>query len=59
MSAKRKFTDGGIPDFVTHYHLADKRSFLNLSDLNEPELAAIMEDLERTARLSWAEASVR
>src|SRR5262245_1540371 len=47
MTAKRKFTDGGIPDFVTHYHLADKRPFLNVSDLNEPELAAIMEDLER------------
>lgn len=38
---------GEIPTFVTHYHLADKRPFLNLSDLAEPELAAVMQDLER------------
>ena len=52
MSAKRKFTVGGIPDFVTHYHLADKRPLLNLSDLNEPELAAIMEDLEAVSEMA-------
>jgi len=36
-----------IPTFVTHYHLADKPPFLNLSDLDEAELAAAMQDLER------------
>ena len=36
-----------IPTFVTHYHLADKRPFLNLSDLAESELAHVMQDLER------------
>jgi hypothetical protein len=36
-----------IPTFVTHYHLADKRPFLNLSDLPESELAHVMQDLER------------
>jgi hypothetical protein len=36
-----------IPTFVTHYHLADKPPFLNLSDLDEAELAAVMQDLER------------
>lgn len=36
-----------IPEFVTHYHLADKRPFLNLSDLSEADLAPVMQDLER------------
>jgi len=36
-----------IPTFATHYHLADKRPFLNLSDLAEPELTGVMQDLER------------
>jgi len=35
-----------IPTFVTHYHLADKRPFLNLSDLSQSELADVMQDLE-------------
>jgi hypothetical protein len=30
---------------VTHYHLADKRPFLNLSDLNESDLARVLEDM--------------
>jgi hypothetical protein len=36
-----------IPTFATHYHLADKRPFLNLSDLAEPQLTGVMQDLER------------
>ena len=36
-----------VPDFVTHYYLADKQPFLNLSDLSAPELDAVMSDLER------------
>lgn len=36
-----------MPSFVTDYHLADKRPFLNLFDLAEPELAPVMQDLER------------
>jgi hypothetical protein len=30
--------DGGVatvPDFITHYYLADRRPFLNLSDLDD------------------------
>lgn len=34
-------------DFATHYHLADKRPFLNLSDLDDEELTRVMVDLER------------
>ena len=35
-----------IPDYVTHYHLADKTPFLNLSDLADEELPGVMRDLE-------------
>jgi hypothetical protein len=31
---------------VTHYYLADKRPFLNLSDLSDAELESVMSDLE-------------
>jgi hypothetical protein len=44
--------DGGvtpIPDFITHYHLADRRAFLNLSDLDEAALASVLSGLETTA----------
>jgi hypothetical protein len=36
-----------VPDFVTHYYLADKRPFLNLCDVAETDLGWIMKDLER------------
>src|SRR5260370_41558341 len=36
-----------VPDHVTHYHLADKAPFLNLSDLTEGELSGVMGDLHR------------
>jgi hypothetical protein len=36
----------GLPDYVTHYHLAKKAPFLNLSDLTTRELAVVMRDLE-------------
>ena len=36
-----------IPDFATHYHLADKAPFLNLSDLDESELEVVVQDLAR------------
>jgi hypothetical protein len=36
---------GVIPDFVTHYHLPDRLSFLNLSDLDEPHLTDVMAEL--------------
>jgi hypothetical protein len=35
-----------IPEFVTHYHLADKAPFLNLSDLAAAEIDAVMRELE-------------
>ncbi|MET3808837.1 hypothetical protein ABIB25_005867 [Nakamurella sp. UYEF19] len=34
-----------VPSFVTHYYRADRRPFLNLSDLTEPELAAVLAEL--------------
>lgn len=36
-----------IPDFATHYHLADKAPFQNLSLLYGPELDSVLADLER------------
>ena len=38
-----------IPDFITHYHLADRRPFLNLSDLDEPSLTSVLSGLQATA----------
>lgn len=35
-----------LPQYVTHYHLADKPPFLNLSDLTKTELAVVMRDLD-------------
>ena len=35
------------PEFVTHYHLSDKKPFLNLSDLEGEELQQVVDDLER------------
>ena len=36
-----------VPDFATHYYLADKKPFLNLSELSESELGLVLGDLER------------
>jgi hypothetical protein len=41
-----------FPAFVTHYHLPDKAPFLNLSELREPELSEVLEDLEGRRRSS-------
>lgn len=35
-----------IPDFVTHYHLPDRQPFLNLSDLDGPDLERVMAGLD-------------
>ena len=35
-----------IPGFVTHYHLADRSPFLNLSDLEEVELERVRSGLQ-------------
>jgi hypothetical protein len=35
-----------VPDFVTHYYLAAKQPFLNLSELNGTELEAVRLDLQ-------------
>ena len=35
----------GVPEVVTHYYLAGRRPFLNLSELEEPELAAVFAEL--------------
>src|SRR3954471_1530462 len=44
--------DGGVdlPNFVTHYHLADRPPFLNLCDLTDDELDAVLADLGRLRR---------
>ncbi|MEM1242744.1 MAG: hypothetical protein AAGI45_23180 [Cyanobacteria bacterium P01_H01_bin.26] len=34
------------PKFVTHYHLSDKKPFLNLSDLGGKELTKVIKELE-------------
>ena len=39
----------GIPSFVTHYYRAGRRPFLNLSDLSEPELSAVLTQLATPA----------
>jgi hypothetical protein len=36
-----------VPDFATHYYLADKKPFLNLSELSESERGPVLADLER------------
>jgi hypothetical protein len=36
-----------IPDFVTHYHLADKAPFQNLSTIEGPELDRVLVELDR------------
>lgn len=35
-----------IPEFVTHYHLADKAPFRNLSSLDGPELEYVLAELQ-------------
>ena len=35
-----------VPRFVTHYHLADRAPFLNLSELSDPELTAVLAELD-------------
>jgi hypothetical protein len=35
-----------VPDVVTHYHLPGRPPFLNLSDLEGPELAAVLAEME-------------
>lgn len=50
--------DGGvapIPDFITHYHLADRRPALNLSDLDEAGLNMVLSGLEATAAIGVSE----
>ncbi|HMC52070.1 MAG TPA: hypothetical protein VKI64_04855, partial [Acidimicrobiales bacterium] len=39
-----------LPGFVTHYHLPDRRPFLNLADLGEPQLTKVMDGLTRQRR---------
>jgi hypothetical protein len=40
-----------IPDFVTHYHLGDRRPFLNLSDLDDESLEPVRRELQELRRL--------
>lgn len=50
--------DGGvtpIPDFITHYHHADRRPFLNLSDLDEANLDCVLSALQSTAESAVSE----
>ncbi|MEO0468726.1 MAG: hypothetical protein AAF206_03825 [Bacteroidota bacterium] len=40
-------TESNIPASIFHYHLPDKKAFLNLSDLTQSERTVIVEDLEK------------
>lgn len=44
-----------IPDFITHYHVAGRRPFLNLSDLDEASLDKVLTALQTTAESSVSE----
>lgn len=35
-----------VPDFITHYYRPDRRPFMNLSDLDEHQLATVLADLQ-------------
>jgi hypothetical protein len=37
-----------LPDYITHYHLPDRAPFLNLSDLDDDRLAAVLSELATT-----------
>ena len=37
----------GYPDFATHYHLPDSPPFLNLSELSDDELPAVLQALDQ------------
>ncbi len=39
----------GAPDFITHYYLPDRRPFMNLSDLDDGELASVLSGLDEKA----------
>jgi hypothetical protein len=39
-----------LPQVVTHYYLAGRRLFLNLSDLDGPELAVVLAEMEGLRR---------
>ena len=50
--------DGGVtpvPDFITHYHRADHRPFLNLSDLDEAGLERVLPALQTAAESAVSE----
>jgi len=38
-----------VPDFTTHYHLADRPPFLNLADLDDANLANVLSGLQGAA----------
>ncbi|MEO7817627.1 MAG: hypothetical protein ABIS18_00600, partial [Actinomycetota bacterium] len=39
-----------IPDYATHYHLSDRRPFLNLSDLEDERSSEVIRDLQELRR---------
>ena len=39
-----------VPDYVTHYYLADRRPFLNLSDVDDDVVVDVMHDLNQLRR---------
>jgi hypothetical protein len=44
-----------LPDFITHYHLADHRPFLNLCDLDEAGLDSVLSGPQNTAESGVSE----
>src|SRR5262245_13835807 len=54
---RRRHTDPApaemtIPDFATHYHLADRAPFLNLSELAPQDLDRVIDQLAQRRRSS-------
>src|SRR5687767_9827981 len=39
-----------LPDYITHYHLPDRKPFLSLSDLPEEKLAIVLAELRDNAQ---------
>lgn len=44
-----------VPDFITHYHLPDRRPFLNLSDLDDTSMGTVLSELRTTARTGFSQ----
>lgn len=44
-----------VPEFATHYYVASRRPFLNLSDVEPARLSVVMAELDALARAGGSE----